>query len=464
MLPLVVWTTFAFDEPGRRAAAPAAAALLVVSVILRAEGTRGELRRVLQMAVPFLTVLLLAETVWIAWPLSASRWLEGSVVLMTALGIVSAASGILAARGREGDESWREACGRCLPVLGVSFASALVAVLVQEAMLPTGQRPVSLPAVVLVAVTLVTLLVTSLTLAISPRPDPFGLSDRGRQIYVYAAELLLVILAAHFRFSVPHLFQLGIFRRYWLFWVMACAFAGAALADFFERLRKPVLAEPLARTALILPLLPAIGVWLQMNTQTSPLLWFLVAVFYSFQAFARRSAWCVAAATASLNLGLWFSWHQWDLAFQTHLQLWLIPPAIAALAAEHFNRDRLATEQATALRYFSLGTIYVSSTADMFVTGIGESLLLPLVLTLLSVAGVLLGIMLRVRAFLLLGTSFLLVVLLTMIWYAAYDRHHTWVWWVSGIVLGAAIISMFALFEKRRNDVLAAIEQLRTWE
>lgn len=463
-LPLIAWTTYAFDEPSQRLAAPGAAALLMVSMILRAQSTRGELRRALQLAVPFLAVLVVAEAIWVAWPLSTSRWLEASVVAMTALGVISAVCGVFAARGSRGNESWSEASRRCLPVLGALFASVLAAVLVQEAILPTEQRPVSIPAVVLVAVTLVTLLLSALVLAVSPRPDPFGLSDRGRQIYVYAAELLIVVLAAHFRFSVPQLFQLGIFRRYWLFWIMACAFAGAALADFFERLRKPVLAEPLARTALFLPLLPAIGVWMQLNTQTSPLLWFLVAVFYAFQAFARRSAWCVLAATASFNLGLWFTWHQWDLSFTTHLQLWLIPPAIAALAAEHFNRDRLAGEQAAALRYFALGAIYVSSTADMFVTGIGESLILPLILALLSVAGVLLGIMLRVRAFLLLGVTFLLVVLLTMIWHAAYDRHHTWVWWVSGIVLGIAIISMFALFEKRRNDVLAAIERLRTWE
>jgi hypothetical protein len=31
-------------------------------------------------------------------------------------------------------------------------------------------------------------------------------------------------------------------------------------------------------------------------------------------------------------------------------------------------------------------------------------------------------------------------------------------------VLGAAIITLFALFEKRRNDVLAALERFKKWE
>ena len=50
-----------------------------------------------------------------------------------------------------------------------------------------------------------------------------------------------------------------------------------------------------------------------------------------------------------------------------------------------------------------------------------------------------------------------------MIWHAAVDRHHMWVWWVSGIVLGAAILALFAVFEKRRNDVLRLIEEIRHW-
>ena len=39
-----------------------------------------------------------------------------------------------------------------------------------------------------------------------------------------------------------------------------------------------------------------------------------------------------------------------------------------------------------------------------------------------------------------------------------------WVFWASCIVLGAAIIALFALFEKRRNDVLAALERFKKWE
>jgi hypothetical protein len=38
-----------------------------------------------------------------------------------------------------------------------------------------------------------------------------------------------------------------------------------------------------------------------------------------------------------------------------------------------------------------------------------------------------------------------------------------WVWWASGIALGAAALTLFALFEKRRHDVLKVLEALRGW-
>jgi multisubunit Na+/H+ antiporter MnhE subunit len=82
----------------------------------------------------------------------------------------------------------------------------------------------------------------------------------------------------------------------------------------------------------------------------------------------------------------------------------------------------------------------------------------------LSLAGILLGILLRIRAFLFLGISFLFLDVFTMIWYAAVNHSQTWVWWVSGIVLGAAILTLFAVFEKRRNDVLHLLEEIKRWD
>ncbi|MGH7320694.1 MAG: hypothetical protein ACRELA_13855 [Candidatus Rokuibacteriota bacterium] len=153
----------------------------------------------------------------------------------------------------------------------------------------------------------------------------------------------------------------------------------------------------------------------------------------------------------------------YGVAFLLHPQIWLIPVALTVLAAAELNRNRLAPPQLAGVRYLALIGVYVSSTADLFIAGLGKSVALPLALAVLSVGGVLLGILLRIRAFLFAGTTFLLVVVVSMIWHAAVGRQQTWVLWTSGIVLGAAVLALFAVFEKRRNDVVRVIEEIKGW-
>jgi hypothetical protein len=71
--------------------------------------------------------------------------------------------------------------------------------------------------------------------------------------------------------------------------------------------------------------------------------------------------------------------------------------------------------------------------------------------------------MLRVQSFLILGTSFLVLALFTIIWYAAVDLDQTWIWSLSGIVVGILIIAIFAVFEKKHQEVLRLVEQLKEW-
>ena len=95
-------------------------------------------------------------------------------------------------------------------------------------------------------------------------------------------------------------------------------------------------------------------------------------------------------------------------------------------------------------------------------SGLGDNSYLPLVLAL-CILGVLAGILLRVTAFLYLGTSFLGLVVFSMIWHAAVDHRQVWLWWACGIALRYRDAA-FAVFEKRRDDVLKLIEDIKTWE
>ena len=304
-----------------------------------------------------------------------------------------------------------------------------------------GNVPMEPWAEVTVAAALGALVLGSILLAVVPGWDPFDLSLRGRTAYVYAAEALLAVFCLHLRLTFPELFALGIIRRYWMLIVMAIAFAGAGLSELFHRRRVPVLSEPLAQNRPGAALGAGGGLLvhgrglLDSWSGATPALWFLMGLFYGMLSVMRRSPWLAALAIAAGNMGLWVFWSRCGLNFLDHPQLWLIPAALCALVAEYLHRDRLEPGQSAGLRYLALGTIYLSSTTD-FMQGVGESVWLPLVLVGLSLLGVLAGILLRIRSFLYLGVLFLMVVLVRMIIYAAFEQGQMWTFWTAVRLLG----------------------------
>jgi hypothetical protein len=345
-------------------------------------------------------------------------------------------------------------------------------------------------AVPAVAVALAVLITLSIRSALRPVRDPLGPQKSGRTAYVYLAEGLLALLFVHFRLNVPEIF-VGQAARYWTFAVMALAFVGVGLGEYFERRGTRVLADPLRRTGVLLPLIPLLAFWakppgallefaegqapglrpllgylekLPQHYDNYALLWFLAGGLYAVLGLSRWSfGWTLLAALAA-NAGFWALLAHHEVPPAVHPQLWVIPLALIVLVSEQVHRARLRPDVAAGLRYLGVSMIYVASSADLFLAGVGQSLWLPVVLAVFCVAGVLAGIWLRVRAFLFLGVGFLLLDIFAMVWHAAVDRSQTWLWYASGIVLGAAILALFALFEKRRNDVLKLVEEIRRWD
>jgi EamA domain-containing membrane protein RarD len=63
------------------------------------------------------------------------------------------------------------------------------------------------------------------------------------------------------------------------------------------------------------------------------------------------------------------------------------------------------------------------------------------------------GIILRIKAFLYFGTLFLFMAMLSMVAHAQQALGHVWPWWAFGIGTGIAILVMFGMIEKRKNDL-----------
>jgi hypothetical protein len=418
-------------------------------------------------------------------------WLHRSVAMLAvSLTSVLAFSG--RGLGRVAIPLWKEAAKRLAPSMACMSGGLLLLILGQEFALydrVARRTPMLWPAVLLVLALLLALVGGLLVAALRPRNNEQSWSERTRKGLVWAAEIAFALAFVHLRLNVPDIFP-GYLGNKWPLILMGIGFAATAAGELFARRGNMVLADPLRKTGFSLPMVPILAFVLKpailaMHLEQAlpgfePLLrylhvlpdspalhaslWFLLGALYLMVAGMRRSPNHLLLAALWANFGLWVVLaHQEGLGLFVHPQLWLIPVGVLLLAAEMVNRPRLSHDQRQMIRWLALSLIYASSAADLFIAGLGEWPLAVL-LAVLSVAGIFLGIFLRVRAILFMGIAFLSIDVFAQIWHAAVDHRQTWIWWTCGILLGIAILVLFALFEKRRNDIERMLANLKQWE
>jgi hypothetical protein len=490
---LSLGVTLVLGTMGERFTGPLALSMLLPAGALLAGLTVASDRRTVRDATLLLGVLFIAELGWAVFdPNLAAITLHRSVAVLFALAAGTVIYGFGLPRLLP-KNPWGTEGRRIATVLGIAASVMVTLVLLLEGLafdLSVYRTPLVWLEITTVVAALAGLATAGIAFAVVPRADPLALSERRRPYYVYVSELMLVFLFLHLRLRVPELFQL-FNREYWTFLVMFVAFVGVGLSEFFHRRRLHVLATPLQRTGIFLPLLPLLAFWLNppealraailrvlpgvesllqpfrgipgFDLNRYAVLWFLLGMLYAGLAVTRRSFRFALFASLAANAGLWVLLYGYGPSLLVHPQLWLIPLALIVLVSEAVNRSHLSREFSTGLRYIGLGMLYLSSTADFFIAGLGESVSLPIILAALSILGALAGILFRLRSYLYLGVAFLVLDIVSMIWHAAVNLRHPWVWWVSGIVLGAAILALFALFEKRRQHMLHLVEDFRSW-
>ncbi|MFN0054281.1 MAG: hypothetical protein ACKV0T_19060, partial [Planctomycetales bacterium] len=371
------------------------------------------------------------------------------VVLTAALAAMTVLYGMLGSKLLPEKNDWSRAATRLTPRMCLCTLAAVVLVLGDETTeyFTRGAASMSAGAIAVMAATILGLFMASLTAALVPGRDPWNLSERGRMVYVYVAEALLAALFLHIRLTIPRLFH-GFLTQYWPFIVMLLAFVGVGLSELFRRQRRLVLAEPLERTGALLPILPVIGFWAVPSGTHLSLVLLMAGGVYSALSLLRRSFTFGLLGALAANGGLWYFLHnQHGYGFLAHPQVWLIPFAICVLGAAYLNREQLSEEQMAVVRYLASVTIYVSSTAEMFLQGVANAPWLAVVLAGLSVGGMLMGMLLRVRAFLFMGTGFLVLSLATLIYHAAFNLDQMWLIWLTVVLAGVLVLAVFALFE-----------------
>jgi len=413
--------------------------------------------------------LLVAAAILFAWswvsPEMATGVLHRAVGLIAAVALVTSVLAVVRTRIAAGD-TWAAALTRsivtanALAVAGLAYCSASDAL----SILGDDLLPLTRPAVVAMILALLLMIVCCILFATRDRLDPLQLDAPRKEAYVYAAEVLAGVLTLHVRASMPWLFT-GVIEQYWPLLVIVLAFAAVAGQEACERYGQRVLARPLGRTGVFLPALSMLELFIAASRVHFSVVLFTTGVLYVVLAAMRRSMVMAVVAASSFTGSLWYLLYRTPgLGLAEHPQLWFVPPAIAVLVATHLNRDRLDEMQRRTVHYACLLTIYLSSTADIFLIGVAQAPWLPMILALLlSVVGIFVGIALRIRSFLVLGTGFLCLSLLTMIYHAGNNLGWVWIWWASGIALGIAILIVLGLFEKRRNEMVALLDQVKKW-
>ena len=461
---LAYWINVSFVDFSLRVTAALAFLAQFLTIGLLAEGAEAKDSRRLAILIAVIGVIFVGWS-WLT-PGVNSTWLNRSVILMVVVFGLTALYALVLDKLSAQFKEWTTAARACVPwVLGAGVL-ALFFCLGTEVryQLDFGAVLIHPLALITIGLTLLAAVVISVLFALSPNHDPLSLSERGRMKYVYAAEVMLALLFLHIRLTMPWLFT-GFIERFWPLVVMLIAYFGVVTSDALRRRQLLVLAQPLERSGAIVPLLPVIGFWIVSSEVDFSVLLFMVGGLYGLLSILRRSFGFGIVAALAGNAGLWYAFQRTDdYQFFQHPQLWLVPVAMSVLIAAYLNEEKLTEDQMTGVRYLSLVTIYVSSTADIFINGVANSPWLPLILGSFSLAGVFAGILFRIRGLLLLGSIFLLLSITTMIWYASANFGWTWLWYVAGIVTGATIIFMFAVFEKKRSEVLRVVDGFKEWD
>ncbi|WP_164103028.1 hypothetical protein [Candidatus Laterigemmans baculatus] len=362
---------------------------------------------------------------------------------------------------------------------GIVAASSLGLMLVLEWQLRGSvlAAAVPLPLVIGIAILLVGWSATLAVIGIRPSSTSGvlpAISDTDRRWLLRAAQGVGAIAWLHVFLCRPDLALVGL-RPYWPYLVLALAFLSAGITEWGRRRGDAVVGDTMRQTTLFLPLIPAIGFWLSAGRSEwvfvggavsyAWLLLLAAALYGGLAVVWRRDLVPRVASIVLANLALWVVLAQSpSFSFLAHPQLWLIPPAVCVLFAAHLERQRLDPRTLAAIRYAATLVIYVSSTADVLLGEIGRELHGPIILIVLALAGMAAGAVLRTRAFLYLGTLFVIVGVLSMVWHAQQAIDQVWPWWVFGITTGVLLLVGLMAIEKNKPKIRHWADALATWE
>jgi hypothetical protein len=167
------------------------------------------------------------------------------------------------------------------------------------------------------------------------------------------------------------------------------------------------------------------------------------------------------AAAVLYNAGLWVLWGQLGWKLSTHPQFFLVPVGLSTILFAEVNRRELGRSNVNTIRTVGLTIIYLSLAVPIWQF---ESFGAWLTLLICSLAGVFLGMGLRLQTFLWMGlTTFVLDVIYEM---GRVSLDYALAKWAIMLALGIALVMFVALNEKKRivSTMRLFFDEARLWE
>lgn len=220
--------------------------------------------------------------------------------------------------------------------------------------------------------------------------------------------------------------------------------------------------KPLLNMALLMPVLALFTVPLQLATPETSITLIMSSLLYAMMRRYTQQKIPLYLALLAFNGGVYL-WVPSLVDSSRLIQVYVIPAALSILILLHLHNRELKPSVLMASRLAAISSIYACATVDVFLHAELGIFILAMVL---SVAGILLGIALRTRAFLYAGVSFLLLNVLGQLirFYPEQGLGKA----IVLMVMGTIIIGTMIWFNMKRVAILQRINaiqvEMQSWE
>lgn len=218
-----------------------------------------------------------------------------------------------------------------------------------------------------------------------------------------------------------------------------------------SRVKSQVFLKPSYYSALALPL--ALAVSIPFN-ERGPAAFLLLAIGSFYLAVSHRSQtrWTIYVAAGLLNFAI-YMWLPLASSFTGIYQLYVIPAAITVMVIAHLHRQELKPQVLSSIRLTVSGAILAVSSFESLYSKNSSSLILFFVVLLLSLAGIVTGIALRIKPFIYTGLAFLIMNVVFQVG-LQFQLQGGIVRAVILIVIGIAVLAIMVFFNIHRERIL----------